>query len=79
MKVSPEEPAITKEDEDVIHTLNKKIKNLENGSTKSSDLKAKDIHNDKSVKVSVLISIFVVFVIRMMTKKCILNSSPDND
>lgn len=42
----------TQEDEDVIQNLNKKIKILGNGSTKSIDLKTKDNHNDKSVKVS---------------------------
>lgn len=52
MKAEPQkEPSITKEDEAIIHELNKKIKNIENGSTKSHDWKAKDIHNDKSIKV----------------------------
>lgn len=52
LKVSQDEPANTKDDEEVIHNLNKKVKTLENGSTKSNDSKTKDNHNDKSVKVS---------------------------
>lgn len=53
LKVSPEDSANNvKDDEEVIRKLNEKIKILENGSTKSNDLKTKDIHNDKSVKVS---------------------------
>lgn len=53
LKVSADDSANdAKEDEEIIRKLNEKIKILENGSTKSNDLKTKDIHNDKSVKVS---------------------------
>lgn len=57
---SQEEESKINEDEAAIYELNKKIKNIENGSTKSTDWKTKDTHNDKSVKVIIPMEYFYV-------------------